>query len=282
MLRVLVLFHLYYKDQLDYFLSKMENISGCIWNLLVTGPDLDSDTRNRILAFKNDATFLPTSNVGYDLWPFIAAVKSVDLDSYDVLIKLHTKSSTLTNRINGMCLKGFAWRDMLVDSLLSSRSVFSSVLESFSDPAVGLVCSRSLYKRVSDGLYEDLGPLEEELSRLGITTPDRHFCAGTMFAARTSPYKLLQTDLVHEEMFSPGASHSVGTTGHLYERIVCILVRDAGFRTETVSLNRLRDAFVLFHKGFSPLLSWLFALSRKGEEGHKYLTIFGIDIKIAD
>ena len=163
MLRVIVLFHLYYKDQLDYFIQKMENISGCTWDLLVTGPDLDAATRSRILAFKKDASFLVTSNVGYDLWPFIAAIKSIDLDSYDILVKLHTKNAggKKPSCINGIRLKGHTWRNLLVDSLLSSRKVFSDVLSRFDDPSVGFFCCRSLYKNISAGLYEDLRPLEE-------------------------------------------------------------------------------------------------------------------------
>lgn len=283
MLRVLVIFHLYYKDQLDYFISRMKNISGCKWDLLVTGPEFDEDTRNCITAFKNDAVFLQTSNVGYDLWPFIAAVKSVNLDDYDILLKLHTKnSSSQPCRINGITMKGYAWRNFLVDSLLSSEKVFSEVINKFDDPEVGMVCCNSLYKSVSIGLYEDLRPLEEELARLGITEKDRHFCAGTMFAARSMPYKILQSDLVSEDMFTAGSTHSRATMGHIYERVISILVPAAGFRTETVSDSKFRDLFVFHHQKISPVLKNIFALNRKGEESHKYLTIFGIDIKVAD
>lgn len=283
MIKLLVIFHLYYEDQLDCFLDRMRFINGCEWDLLVTGPQLGDDVRKRISAFKPGTEYLVTSNVGYDIWPFIAAVKSVRLESYDLLLKLHTKNSNNeANRVNGIRLKDYEWRDFLLDGILRDSEVFRKALDAFNNTSVGLVCNRSLLKEVSNGLYEDLRPLEEELGYLGITTEDRHFCAGTMFMARALPYKILQGDKVVESKFAAGVSHARGSMAHIYERIISILVADAGYVPLGLSVDAFRDFRVRVHDMFTPVLSWVFALSRKGEESHKYLTIFGFDIKIAD
>ena len=283
MVKLLVIFHLYYEDQLDFFLEKMHSINGCEWDLIVTGPEHDENVRNRISEFKPGAVFLTTSNVGYDIWPFIAAIKSVRLEDYDLLLKLHTKNSNICGtRVNGIRMRGYEWRDILVGGLLGSGTVFKNALDSFDDPSVGLVCNRTILKEVSNGLYEDLRPLEEELAYLGITTEDRHFCAGTMFMARVVPYKILQSDKVVESKFAVGVSHARGSMAHIYERIISILVADAGYVPLGLSVDSFRDFRVRLHDMFTPVLSWVFALSRKGEESHKYLTIFGFDIKIAD
>lgn len=283
MVKLLVIFHLYYVEQLDCFLDRMRFINGCEWDLLVTGPQLGEDVRKRISAFKSGTEYLVTSNVGYDIWPFIAAVKSVSLEDYDLLLKLHTKNTNnVVNRVNGIAMRGCKWRNLLLDGVLRDEEVFRKALGAFNDPSVGLVCNRSLLKEVSNGLYEDLRPLEEELNYLGITTADRHFCAGTMFMARALPYRILQSDKVDESKFKPGISHARGSTAHIYERIISILVADAGYVPMGLSVDGFRDFKVKLHDLFTPVLSWIFALSRKGEESHKYLTIFGIDIKIAD
>lgn len=283
MVKLLVIFHLYYEDQLDFFLEKMHSINGCEWDLIVTGPEHDENVRNRISEFKPGAVFLTTSNLGYDIWPFIAAIKSVRLEDYDLLLKLHTKNSNICGtRVNGIRMRGYEWRDILVGGLLGSGTVFKNALDSFDDPSVGLVCNRTILKEVSNGLYEDLRPLEEELAYLGITTEDRHFCAGTMFMARVMPYKILQSDKVVESKFAAGVSHARGSMAHIYERIISILVADAGYVPLGLSVDSFRDFRVRLHDMFTPVLSWVFALSRKGEESHKYLTIFGFDIKIAD
>lgn len=283
MVKLLVIFHLYYEDQLDFFLEKMHSINGCEWDLIVTGPEHDENVRNRISEFKPGAVFLTTSNLGYDIWPFIAAIKSVRLEDYDLLLKLHTKNSNICDtRVNGIRMRGYEWRDILVGGLLGSGTVFKNALDSFDDPSVGLVCNRTILKEVSNGLYEDLRPLEEELAYLGITTEDRHFCAGTMFMARVMPYKILQSDKVVESKFAAGVSHARGSMAHIYERIISILVADAGYVPLGLSVDSFRDFRVRLHDMFTPVLSWVFALSRKGEESHKYLTIFGFDIKIAD
>ena len=283
MVRVLVVFHLYYEDQLEYFLSKMKNISGCVWDLLVTGPELNQSSRTRILEFKPDASFLVTSNVGYDVWPFIEAVKKTDLSRYDFIMKLHTKNSNQeVSLVNGLRMKGFRWRDMLVEALIGSPSRFVKTLGMFDDPSIGIVFCSSFYKNVSAGLYEDLKPLEEELDRLGIDSGDLRFCAGTMFLARTSPYRILQDAQIGENMFSAGLTHGKGSMAHIYERILTILVASAGYRIGEISVDGGRESFVKVHKMLSPVLSWIFSLSRKGEESHKYLTVFGMDFKIAD
>lgn len=283
MVKLLVIFHLYYEDQLDFFLEKMHSINGCEWDLIVTGPEHDENVRNRISEFKPGAVFLTTGNVGYDIWPFIAAIKSVRLEDYDLLLKLHTKNSNIcVTRVNGIRMRGYEWRDILVGGLLGSGTVFKNALDSFDDPSVGLVCNRTILKEVSNGLYEDLRPLEEELAYLGITTEDRHFCAGTMFMARVMPYKILQSDKVVESKFAAGVSHARGSMAHIYERIISILVADAGYVPLGLSVDSFCDFRVRLHDMFTPVLSWVFALSRKGEESHKYLTIFGFDIKIAD
>lgn len=283
MVKLLVIFHLYYEDQLDFFLEKMHSINGCEWDLIVTGPEHDENVWSRISEFKPGAVFLTTSNVGYDIWPFIAAIKSVRLEDYDLLLKLHTKNSNICGtRVNGIRMRGYEWRDILVGGLLGSGTVFKNALDSFDDPSVGLVCNRTILKEVSNGLYEDLRPLEEELAYLGITTEDRHFCAGTMFMARVMPYKILQSDKVVESKFAAGVSHARGSMAHIYERIISILVADAGYVPLGLSVDSFRDFRVRLHDMFTPVLSWVFALSRKGEESHKYLTIFGFDIKIVD
>ncbi len=39
-MRVLVLLHIYYEEQIDYYLDKLRNIAGCEWDLTVTGNSL--------------------------------------------------------------------------------------------------------------------------------------------------------------------------------------------------------------------------------------------------
>ena len=105
-MRLLVHFHVYYHDQVDYFIEKMSNINGCEWDLYVTMNNLVQETVDKLTVLKPDTHFIEMENVGYDVWPFIDVIKSVDISDYDLVMKLHTKSRSFL-KAHGIRLKGF-------------------------------------------------------------------------------------------------------------------------------------------------------------------------------
>ncbi len=230
-MRLLVVFHLYYSDQLDWYLKKMRNIGGCRWDLLVTGGHFDGADVAKIRSLKPDASFLECENAGYDVWPFIKAMKTVDLDAYDLVMKLHTKSGggDLVMKFNGIRLRDFMWRDALVDALLGSRCQFRRVLHIFRHhPDAGMVCSRKLYI-ASHAHSEDGTLLNAELERLGLEVGDRRFCAGTMMVLRAGILKTFPADRYSLEDFPVQAhSHSGGTLAHVCERVLSLIVSARG------------------------------------------------------
>ena len=219
-MKLLVLLHLYYHDQLPYFLEKLSHINGCDYDLTVTYSTPLEESFAALKAFKPDCTLIQVPNAGYDVWPFIYALKCTDLDRYDLLLKLHTKNidADYVGRINGLSVDGALWRDLLVDPLLGSDSRFASALGKFeSNPRCGIVYGTELRRHLSAGLREDKKMLFDELQRLGVRTRTRWFCAGTMFIARVAPYKILQTDIVYKELFDGKMhSHSVASMSHVY------------------------------------------------------------------
>ena len=280
MRKVLVHLHIYYHDQTDYFLEKLANISGCEWNLFVTMNILKKDTVLKLKSFKSDVKIIEVENRGYDIWPFIKVLKSVNLDDYDYILKLHTKNrNPVANRVNGLRLKNYMWRNELVDSLLKSRKHFLKILDDFErHPKIGLMCSHLLYKKTSDGLKEDLTPLDNELKRLGLDVKERKFCAGTMFIARSAPYKRFQNDtLINEHIFSTGmASHSIGSISHIYERILTITVNAAGYTVKPIVTNWVLSLYIMLLLYIQPFLKQIFSIQRQGESRTKTLTLFGI------
>ena len=283
MKKLLVIFHVYYSGQVGYFLDRLGSIVDCEWDLTVTYSVLDEAVREKITAFKPDARFVKATNYGYDIWPFISAVKQTDISGYKYVMKIHTKNcNEEVNRINGMRLKGYMWRDLLVDSMLKDKQQFlrtMSILDS--DPKVGMVCSGELLKKPSKGLAEDLSALDRELERIGMETKDRRFCAGTMFVARSAVFDVLRTDLVSEEIFVGLAkSHSAGTRSHVYERVLGCLVSANGYTIRGLSSNRKAAFTADMNRMFSPILQNIFAIQREGEDRAKYLTVFGMKFRL--
>lgn len=284
MRKVLVHLHIYYHDQTGYFLEKLANISGCEWDLFVTMNILKEDTVLKLKSFKPDVKIIEVENRGYDIWPFIKVLKSVSLDDYDYILKLHTKNrNPVVNRVNGLRLKNYMWRNELVDSLLKSRKHFLKILDDFErHPKIGLMCSHLLYKKTSDGLKEDLAPLDNELKRLGLDVKERKFCAGTMFIARSAPYKRFQQSDIDPSIFAGNQqSHSNGSMSHVYERILTMIITVDGYKVKPLIINTRKSAYITFTSSIQPVLQKIFSIQRRGEKRIKTITFLGCQFNIS-
>ena len=278
---LLVHLHLYYRDQLPWFLEKLANLEEP-WDLVVTWTEEDAEAEALIRCLKPDARFLVVENAGYDIWPFLAALRRVDIEKYPLVMKLHTKNRNDTGyTVNGLRLRGYAWRDYLVDALLKTPAQARRVrtlLET--QPRLGLVCEGCLIRRPGSRDAEDGALLEEECRRLGLSAQGKRFCAGTMFLARTSSFKRLRdSDLTAASFAGPAASHTSGSPAHVYERILSFLAQEDGLRLKGVSTHPLRYAYVRVTKALEPALKQVFALERVGPEGTKQLTLLGMKFR---
>lgn len=279
---VLVLLHIFYTEQIPYFIDKLKNIVGTDWDLVVTGNIPESD-RRQILSFKKDSVFLPVENRGYDIWPFIAAVKSVDLSKYSFVIKLHTKNTDTnsTMRMNGRKFTGSQWRDTMVDALLGSGEAFLKVRKAFESDSTGLVfamsvCILSRQSRITDSVL-----LKDELARLGIVPSDLNYCGGTIFAVRAEALQFLKSGAIGPDIFPPsGESHSDCTITHSYERILCIGVTSQGYRIHLIPQHAFQKFSFKAKRCLQPVLEWIFSIDHKNGGG-KYLTIFGVTLPLS-
>lgn len=283
---VLVIFHIYYTEQIPYFIEKMKNIHGVEWDLLVTGHNLTEEVKSRISSFRKDTVFLQTENRGYDIGPFIEAVKSVNLDRYGFVMKLHTKNidKNLKFRHNGTNLSSHRWRDTMVDALLGSPEAFDAVLHAFDREDVGLVYSMSVIKRSRSINIDDSSLLKDELARLGLKPDSMDYCAGTIFAIKSEALRYLQGETVSADRFeNTGSSHSSGTLAHSYERILCMAPSALGLKTVLVPKSDFLKSVYLIKRALQPVqpaLEWLFSVNRFGKSQDKYLVLFGRRINL--
>ena len=238
-MRLLVHFHVYYPEQLPYFLKRLRRIHGVDWDLYVTGRE---EAMPAVRRLKPDARFFRVENVGYDIWPFIAVLKAVNLAEYDYILKLHTKNKAPKFiQLNGIYLPGYRWRNLLVTALLGSDKRFSRALEKASQ---GLACQDLLHKRLSRKAPTDNAMLRDEAARIGLVLKGGSFCAGTMFIARAEPFRFLQDaplDAAHFQ--SVAGTHLSGTPAHVYERILSLVVTSAGYRITPIVTHPLASAW---------------------------------------
>lgn len=280
-MKLLVHLHVYYHDQVGYFAEKLRNISGCEWSLFVTMSAPDAGTESVLRAVRPDAVFLLTDNVGYDIWPFISVMKSVRLEDYDLVMKLHTKGLASIN-IHHVSLDGYGWRNALAEALLKDERRFRRILSVFRDePETGLLCSDIFLMLPLPWTDEDSPALDKELSRIGLDVKDRHFCVGTMFIARASCYSFLQKADITEDMFpKEQISHSGGTLAHVYERILSMAPSAYGFKARGLVSWPAVSAWLLADRIFSAVFRNIFSINREGSDRHKVLRVAGLKFRL--
>ena len=283
-MKLLVHLHVFYHDQIPWFLERLHSLDGYDWDLVVTFCEKDATMEKAVKALKPDARFLPVENVGYDVWPFLKVLSLVDLTPYDILFKLHTKNvaSQATVHINGVHLRKEAWRNMLVDALLDGPEQVGRVVSVFREqPDAGMVCSGLLY--TSLGFPEDGKLLTDELAALELQTEERRFCVGNMFAIRPSLLAPLgKRDFSPEQFPSHCQSGSGGSLAHVYERVFSLLAPSQGYKvvtctsaSDTACLRRLH-----LRKWLRPVLTFLFNVDWEGYPRRKVLTILGVKFNL--
>ena len=277
MKKILVILHVYYHDHISYFIDKMKNINGCEWDLIVTYSEENQRTNNKFRNFKPDVKFVMVDNSGYDVWPFIQTIKAIDLSGYDYILKLHTKNiNNPSIKLNGLKQTGHRWRNMIVDSMLKSQKQFSKCLKRLeSNPNIGMICCYELFVSLTDRIPEDTYMLEEEAARIGLQIKKGKFCAGTMFMVRPECLKVILDAEFTPEMWVAGKSHSIGTLAHVYERILCFAVLDAGYICNTITANRMKAIKVLVHRRVGKVLKSVFTVDRRATDRKKYMILFG-------
>jgi len=281
MSRLLVHLHVFYPEQLPYFLEKLSHIQGCAWDLYVTYSREEALIRREITAACPQAVFLPVENVGFDVWPFLRVLRAVDFDRYDYVLKLHTKHGApgYGGHLWSVQFSGYRWRNLLVDAVLRSPAQFRKALRSLEeDPGAGLVCDGLLLQPRRSELPEDNALLEEELARMGLQVgPDDMYCAGTMFLARLAPYAVLRDAPVTAASYSAQSQSSqTGTLAHVQERICTYAVTAAGYRIVPATAWPLNYALLQGWRKIKPFFQFVFKIDRDGPNGEKCLTLLGL------
>lgn len=279
--KLLVHLHIYYHEQVDYFISKFGNINGIDWDLAVTYSDPNPVTINKIKDFKPDTKFIKVENFGYDIWPFIFLIKNINLSDYKYIIKLHTKRSVRRCAANVIPMKGLKWRDSLVDGVLFSPQYFSKILNKLErNPHIGMISNLMTYsKRNWDSYYPWIS---KELERLKLKCNGNHFCMGTMFIARSSAFLPLQTDIINKEIFQDTLKDTKRdfTSAHYYERLLSVLPSASGLKHIPMSPRLNEWLIIKAVRIIEKPVRWIFGIEKKGEEKRKFVRILGMEFFI--
>ena len=170
----------------------------------------DSDILKIEQAQLPNMSVIRVPNEGYDVQPFFHILKSVALNEYDYLIKLHTKNTVfgIDMQLNGRFISRIQWQNFLIDAIAGSPKIMEENISCMqSDPTLGMIGSSYCITKFSSD--------DEEERRL----------IENLFMVKTEILKpLIETGLV-DEKFEKSESHKLGgSKAHAIERIFGILV----------------------------------------------------------
>lgn len=228
----LIIIHLYYTEQWNRFCKYLNNIDTqkYSYDLYVSLPYDKSSFSQDVLAVFPKANIILAENVGYDVWPFFKVLNQVDLENYDLLIKLHSKRNmgAITAVINRrFVLKGNDWRNLLV-SFISSKENLEKSIASFKErPELGMVNSFKLFDTSNE--FETVvhrlfcfHEAKKEIDRIGFkANPSNEvtYIAGTMFICRACLLSALKKMNYCADDFIKANRDNENDFAHIMERV---------------------------------------------------------------
>lgn len=229
-MKTLAIVHLFYGEMWPELNACLKNIGE--HDLVITY--VDDAAIARVKEDVPSAKFIKTENRGYDVWPLVCALKAVDLNAYDLVVKLHSKRDIAKPHpfvMGGVKLNGSAWRDYLLN-FVRTPEAWAKTRARFCDPAVGMVADRRLiYSRTEGGKSAFDDAARELKEKFALDVPrSAYFVGGTMFAVRASLLKVFRDYPFTPEMFTVSGPHEPTTYAHLMERMLGLAVCAQGYR----------------------------------------------------
>ena len=239
-LKILVILHLYYYQSWASIRQYLLNLRSYSFSLMITYVgNIPNDILESIKSEYPDVQFCFTNNSGYDIYPFYVAIKNIDLNLYDVILKIHSKGVKRKHLyMYGNYFGKRDWFNLLFDSILGPFNIHYCLNKFITDPDTGIVCAKKLL--VTDPKHKQ-NLVQLVLNKYNIPIKKNYrFVAGSCFAIRSSALSNFQ-NLELEESDFLDRSVSMLSLAHALERFVCYNIEDLGFKFQTNENYYLTD-----------------------------------------
>lgn len=239
--KCLVILHLFYDNSWEEINEYLKNLSPYHFDLFITVTrDLISQKTIDCISREYPAAKITvTENRGYDLLPFFTVLKNIDLDQYDIVFKLHSKSTK--RRFIYIYRQFFLRRDWFINlyaGILSAKNVHKTIDILYNQKETGLVAASNLI--VQDPKHKQ-NLIRKIAEKQGYDFWEGYyFVAGTCFAIKAQCLKPIQAMHFENADFSPVASSRGMSFAHFIERYICISVHLQGYLIKGNSANVYR------------------------------------------
>ncbi|WP_162258410.1 rhamnan synthesis F family protein [Lapidilactobacillus concavus] len=241
--RILVVLHLFYPESWSEIKEYLRNLNAYNWDLIITYPQEKKSSLpiDEIKSFKKNVSFCPNENRGYDIGPFIMAIKTIDLTKYDVVFKLQSKGVS-RKRIYIYHQLFFCrdWFKNLYQGILGAHEVHQTVTAIMQSNHHKLVSADNLF--VHDPIYKENMTIRQ-LNHLGLVMPKNYkFVAGTCFAVDAAYLKKVQRLDVALSDFKTVPSTRGLSLAHVLERYISAVSDTSFYGNKVYRLNRALKA----------------------------------------
>ncbi len=220
-----VIVHIFYVDLWDELKARIKNITSPI-DLFFTLSESIADKEGLkadILKSFPEAKIEIVENKGYDILPFLKTIKSLDLDKYTGIIKLHTKRDVdkYKEDFNNEW-RGPKWRMVLL-GFLETEETWKKVEQEFLAETTSMLADMRVIWRIKEEICDrfrtdlDVEKFCREHFGMNVIGKKVAFVAGTMFVAKPATLKPFQTLDLEAIDFKSGNNHE-HSIAHVFER----------------------------------------------------------------
>lgn len=220
-------FHVFYSDNLNYYLKYLKNIKVVDFDIYVTMVVENLEIKKKIKTIFPNAVFLVVPNRGFDVGAFIYFLNIIDLNSYKYILKIHTKSfkKKCLNEKKRSTKK--IWINNLVKPLIGKRENVLNNFKMFEQNNTLMMIAGIILSKKGHYNYL-LTKINTVLQNIRLNSVKKlSFVPGTMFLARSSIFeKLKNYDISYFEESSSNVSDN--QMAHVFERIFGVLAEYYG------------------------------------------------------
>ena len=235
--------HIYYASMWPLMQQYLSNIGDCPYRLFVTMPKENAGLAGEIQRFCPESKIYITENRGYDVGPFIHFLHQINLEDYDYILKIHTKSLSApytTATLNGYRFTQKAWTLALLDGLLGTPQIFKDNIRRLqTQPGTGMIASPYFIIRQPLCSASMVPAIENVMGKLGyICPPDIPFVAGTMFLVRSRLMQKIKENFSLTDFPLTVRGVKDETPAHVFERVFGCVTEAAGYKIEGSARNK--------------------------------------------
>lgn len=238
--RILVILHLYYMESWSKINEYLHNLKKYSFDLMVSyvKEKKDEEVLLQITSEYKNVSIFEVDNKGFDVGPFFECLKSVDLDKYDLVYKIHSKGTGNRNRVcYNRLFKKDDWFEYLYEGILSPKSIETTMKIFKRKEKVGLIAAKNLI--IKDPVYKkNLTTKWAEEYGYGQEI-DYTYVAGTCFVARAEVLKKIQNLELGINDFSH-TKRGKFSLAHAMERIICLDIINQGFSLYGIRVKTMK------------------------------------------